>query len=78
MIFFCFWALEFWAQKNVFLNLHPVFSNQPFILLSNYQGNDGATVELEHFNYYVSDVKIIHDGGQELYLDASIWLVTPM
>jgi hypothetical protein len=78
VIFFCFWALQFLAQKNVFLNLHPVFSNQPFILLSNYQGNDGATVELEHFNYYVSDVKIIHDGGQELYLDASIWLVTPM
>jgi hypothetical protein len=65
------------AQKNIFLNLQPKFQNQDFQLLQNYTGNDGVVVELEHFNYYISDVKLFHDNGQITHLATDIWLVTP-
>ncbi|MFM8962967.1 MAG: MbnP family protein [Sphingomonadales bacterium] len=66
-----------WAQKNVFLHLEPLFSNQPFSLQQNYIGNDGVVVEIEHFNYYLSDVILFHDNGQQTNLPTDIWLVTP-
>ena len=65
------------AQKNVFLSLAPKFGNQDFQLLQNYTGNDGVVVEIEHFNYYLSDVQLFHDNGQSTYLQTGIWLVTP-
>lgn len=65
------------AQKNIFLNLQPKFQNQDFNLLQTYTGNDGVAVEIEHFNYYVSDVRLFHDNGQVTYLATDIWLVTP-
>ncbi|MEY4350404.1 MAG: hypothetical protein RL078_451, partial [Bacteroidota bacterium] len=65
------------AQKNIFLNLKPKFQNQDFNLLQTYTGNDGVAVEIEHFNYYISDVRLFHDNGQVTYLATDIWLVTP-
>lgn len=73
----CCFTLPLCAQKNVFLNIAPVFENQSFLLLENYTGNDGVEIEIEHFNYYLSDVKLFHDGGQALELQGQIWLLTP-
>jgi hypothetical protein len=67
-----------WSQKNIFLNLDPVFANQPFVLNQNFTGNDGIAVRIEHFNYYLSDVKLFHDNGQQTNLPTDIWLVTPV
>ena len=67
-----------WSQKNIFLNLDPVFANQPFVLNQNFTGNDGVAVRIEHFNYYLSDVKLFHDNGQQTNLPTDIWLVTPV
>ena len=67
-----------WSQKNIFLNLDPVFANQPFVLNQNFTGNDGVAVRVEHFNYYLSDVKLFHDNGQQTNLPTDIWLVTPV
>ena len=67
-----------WSQKNIFLNLDPVFANQPFVLNQNFTGNDGVAVRIEHFNYYLSDVKLFHDNGQQTNLLTDIWLVTPV
>jgi hypothetical protein len=72
-----FTALSSWAQKNIFLNLTPLFGNQPFALNQTFIGNDGIAVEIQDFNYYLSDVKIFHDNGQQTNLPTSIWLVTP-
>ncbi|MFM6946394.1 MAG: MbnP family protein [Flavobacteriales bacterium] len=65
------------SQKNVFLSLAPKFGNQDFQLLQNYTGNDGVMVEIEHFNYYLSDVQLFHDNGQSTSLPTNIWLITP-
>lgn len=70
-------GLHTWAQKNVFLNLQPVFGNQTFVLNQTFIGNDAIAVELEHFNYYLSDVILFHDNGQQTNLPSDIWLVTP-
>lgn len=77
VIQFVFLSFFNWAQKNVFLNIEPIFGNQPFILTQNYLGNDGITVEIEHFNYYLSDVKLFHDNGQQTDLPTGIFLLTP-
>jgi hypothetical protein len=70
-------AISSWSQKNIFLNLKPVFGNQAFVLNQAFVGNDGVAVEIQDFNYYLSDVIIFHDNGQQTYLLTDIWLVTP-
>jgi hypothetical protein len=65
------------AQNNIFLNLQPKFGTQNLQLLQTYVGNDGVAVEIEHFNYYLSDVKLFHDNGQITELLSDIWLITP-
>lgn len=77
LIFSILIGLQTWAQKNVFLNLQPVFGNQTFVLNQTFIGNDAIAVELEHFNYYLSDVILFHDNGQQTNLPSDIWLVTP-
>ena len=66
-----------WAQKNIFLNIDPLFGTQPFALNQSFFGNDGIAVEIEHFNYYLSDVKLFHDNGLQTDLFTDIWLITP-
>jgi len=70
-------AISSWAQKNIFLNLTPLFGNQNFALNQTFIGNDGVAVQIQDFNYYLSDVHIFHDNGQQTNLPTSIWLVTP-
>ena len=77
LTFLLFTALSSWAQKNIFLNLTPLFGNQTFALNQTFIGNDGIAVQIQDFNYYLSDVKIFHDNGQQTNLPTSIWLVTP-
>lgn len=66
-----------WAQKDIFLNIAPLFGNQPFTLNQNFVGNDGIAVNIEHFNYYLSDVKLFHDNGLQTNFPTDIWLLTP-
>lgn len=77
LIFSILIGLQTWAQKNVFLNIEPLFSNQALVLTQNYVGNDGITVEIEHFNYYLSDIKLFHDNGEQTDLPTDIFLLTP-
>ncbi|MFN5506020.1 MAG: MbnP family protein [Flavobacteriia bacterium] len=66
-----------WGQKNIFLHIDPLFGSQPFAMNQTFTGNDGVAVSIEHFNYYLSDVKIFHDNGQQTNLLTDIWLITP-
>ena len=66
-----------WAQKNIFLNIDPLFVTQPFALNQNFVGNDGIAVNIEHFNYYLSDIKLFHDNGLQTNFTTDIWLLTP-
>ena len=66
-----------WAQKNIFLNIDPLFGTQPFALNQNFVSNDGIAVNIEHFNYYLSDIKLFHDNGLQTNFTTDIWLLTP-
>jgi hypothetical protein len=66
-----------WAQKNIFLNIDPLFGTQPFALNQNFVGNDGIAVNIEHFNYYLTDIKLFHDNGLQTNFPTDIWLLTP-
>lgn len=66
-----------WGQKDIFLNIEPLFGTQPFALNQNFVGNDGIAVNIEHFNYYLSDVKLFHDNGLQTNFPTDIWLLTP-
>lgn len=66
-----------WSQKNVFLNIETLFGAQALTLNQTFIGNDAVAVEIDHFNYYLSEVKLFHDNGLQTNLDSDIWLVTP-
>jgi hypothetical protein len=63
------------SQKNVFLRLTPVFNSQSFQTQTVYTGNNGQDVFLDHFKYYLADITLVHDGGQELTLDGTVYLI---
>lgn len=63
------------AQKNIFLNIDPVFNNQAFIPQVVYTSNNGQNVYLDYLKYYLSDISITHDGGQVLDLSQTVYLI---
>jgi hypothetical protein len=63
------------SQKNVFLRLTPVFNSQSFQTQTVYTGNNGQDVFLDHFKYYLADITLVHDGGQVLNLDETVYLI---
>jgi hypothetical protein len=65
------------GQKNVFLNISPVFNNAPLQMGVEVQHNDGESYAIDHFDYYVSDVVLTHDGGQLTIIQQAIYLVEP-
>ena len=62
------------AQKNIFLEIAPVFQNANLEMNVNYVGWDGKTFKLDHFDYYLSELQITHDGGNVTAID-SVFLV---
>jgi hypothetical protein len=67
---------QIFSQKNIFLDIAPMFQNSNFEMNVNYTAWDGKTIKFDHFDYYLSDIQITHDGGQEILLD-SVFLVEP-
>ena len=65
------------AQKDVFLHINPFFNNGPFQLNTPYTGIDGVVVNIDHFDYYVSDVVLFHDGGVQTNVSPAVYLFTP-
>lgn len=64
------------SQKNIFLDILPMFQSSSLEMNVNYTSWDGKTIKFDHFDYYLSDVEIVHDGGQSILLD-SVFLVEP-
>ena len=65
------------GQKNVFLNIEPVFNAGPLELGVELSHNNGEVYELDHFDYYVSDILITHDGGQVSTATDMVYLFEP-
>jgi hypothetical protein len=60
-ILICF-ALVSVAQKQVYLHIQPKFNGQNLQLQTDYSAWNGKKIKLDHFDYYVSDVSIFHNG----------------
>ena len=75
-IVFLFILIQGFSQKNIFLDISPMFQSSSFEMNVNYTAWDGKTIKFDHFDYYLSDVQIFHDGGQSILLD-SVFLVEP-
>ena len=68
-------SLSFQAQKDIYIHVDPVFNGVPFELNTTYIGTDGSHTKFDYFNYYLSQVLITHDGGQQLNLYDTVFLV---
>jgi hypothetical protein len=68
---------SFSAQKDIFLHINPTFNNTAFALNTTYTGIDGVALNMDHFNYYISDIKLFHDGGIQTNIAPAVFLFTP-
>ena len=66
-----------WAQKNIFLNIKPVFNAVSLQMGTTLTHGSGESYALDHFDYYVSDVIITHDGGQVSNPLDDVYIVEP-
>jgi hypothetical protein len=78
---FYLFALVIWlpaaAQKNVFLTITPKFFGSPLQVGPELTDLSGTKFTLDHFDYYVSGVKVVYDGGQMIELTDQVFLVDP-
>lgn len=77
LTFCCFLATTSFAQKAVYLHLQPKVNGVDFQLNTNYTALDNKVFKLDHFDYYLSEIILTHDAGQEINLSQDIFLVEP-
>ena len=75
--FCCLLAVTSFAQKAVYLHLQPKVNGVDFQLNTNYTALDNKVFKLDHFDYYLSEIILTHDAGQEINLSQDIFLVEP-
>ncbi|MCC6701903.1 MAG: hypothetical protein IT221_10295 [Fluviicola sp.] len=63
--------LTFHAQKDVYVYFRPLYQTAAFGLDQEVQSENGDVFKLEHLKFYMSDIEIIHDGGQVIVFDSS-------
>lgn len=63
------------AQKNVYITINPRIGNEQLQLDHNYTSLNGDLFKLAHFNYYFSNLHLIHDGGQDLNLSDTVFII---
>jgi hypothetical protein len=62
------------SQKEVVLNLNHMVANAPMALATPYLAPASYGFTITRLTYYISDIQLIHDGGQTTNLD-STWLL---
>ena len=81
LFFYFFLSLSFsvFSQKEVFIHLVPNVNNTNFNINTNYNGLNGKSFNIDHFDYYISDITLTHDGGNNTsLLDSShIFIIEP-
>ncbi len=63
------------AQQNVYLEIHHQLNGQPFTMGDQGQNNLGHAFDVNRLEYYISRITIEHDGGQEILLPDTYFLV---
>jgi hypothetical protein len=77
LLVFCLVPLLSVAQKNVFLTLTPLMEGAELDMAQVQTDLSGKKVLLDHFDYYLSSIVVVHDGGQELVLPQQVHLIEP-
>ncbi len=65
------------AQTNVFLDFSPKIGGNDLVLNTVVQDLNGVDITISDFNYYISNVRIFHDGGQELSFLNTVYFIKP-
>ena len=68
-------ALNANAQLDVYLDFPPRVAGNYLTLNTDVESLNGVTMNITYFNYYISNVHIIHDGGQNLDLSDTVFIV---
>lgn len=63
------------AQKNVYLNIEHLLGSDAFAFNKTFVSSEGDSVKYIRMQYYISGIKLIHDGGQETALSDKYILV---
>jgi hypothetical protein len=61
------------AQSNLKLNYHWMANGSPISLNQIFTNQEGNATKITQFAMYVSNLKVVHTGGQELALDTVIF-----
>lgn len=64
-----------YSQKGLFLKFPPKVGGQDLMLDSVVHDLNNRAMIIEDFNYYISNIHVIHDGGQDLDLSDTVILV---
>jgi hypothetical protein len=65
------------AQVDVSIHMHQKLGDQPFAYNTVVQTAAGYYIKVSRLQYYISEVKLIHDGGQITPVTDVYFLVTP-
>lgn len=63
------------AQTNLYLNFPPKVGGNDLTLNTTVQDLNGTAFKVDNFMYYISNIHIYHDGGQDLDLSDTVILV---
>lgn len=77
LVVFCILGSVSYGQKSVFLTIKPKISGADLVIGNTYTDHSGVDFNLDHFDYYLSGLHVYHDGGQDLDLTDTVYLVEP-
>ena len=63
------------AQTDVYLHFPPKVGGLDLVQNTTVQSLSGVDMSIDDFNYYISNVHIIHDGGQDLNLSDTVFIL---
>jgi len=66
---FLFTSLMVQAQTNVTFNIHHKLGNEAFAMETTANNNIGSTFNFTRLEYYIAEISLIHDGGQETLIE---------
>ncbi|WP_367393003.1 MbnP family protein [Lewinella sp. LCG006] len=72
---FLFVSMMIQAQTNVTLNIHHKLGDQAFAMQTSVTNNVGSTFDYSRLEYYIAEISLIHDGGQETIIEDRYMLV---
>lgn len=70
------YALSSFAQTDVVLHFPPKVAGNDLTTGTIVQNLNGVEMSIDYFNYYISNLHIIHDGGMNLNLSDTVFIVT--